>query len=387
MRRYAMALVLAWATAATAQNAPLSRAHLQEMLPADSVIRPLGVRPQWVNRSGPGVYWKRASPTGVDAPYYALHFTGFRDDTDGVDWKLQIKGPDDTVLLSIGPADQKSGDFWTKDLRASSLVFVVEADRKPVGLTFTIDRWLIADPKPAIRSIISPGDSKLEPISAFRTDPTVWTPSRAVAKLSIIIGDKRVACTGFLIGQSLLMTNEHCMPAALTAPHATCRGIIDALFAYDDDAATPTTFECDQVLSTNVGLDYAVLQLKGTPGQSWGTLRLEDQRSPKGGDSGEPLVVIQHPGGRPTAVARQRCRADAVGVPGVETGGADQDFNHICDTEGGSSGSPVLDGSGRVIGLHHFGFENDAVHRRNQAVLARRIVASLPADVKAGLTP
>ena len=50
-------------------------------------------------------------------------------------------------------------------------------------------------------------------------------------------------------------------------------------------------------------------------------------------------------------------------------------------------GSPVLDASSHVIGLHHFGFTDDAVVRRNQAVLMRRIVAGLPADVKAALTP
>ena len=40
--------------------------------------------------------------------------------------------------LQPGPteqsADQRPSDFWTTDLRASSLVFVVEADRKRVNI-------------------------------------------------------------------------------------------------------------------------------------------------------------------------------------------------------------------------------------------------------------
>ena len=265
---------------------------------------------------------------------------------------------------------------------------MIESDRKPTGLTFAIDRWLIADPKPAIRSILVPGDSKLEPIAKYRNVASVWTPGRAVAKLEVKGDTRRYSCTGFLIADDEVLTNEHCIPLSipLRTPGA-CEDAIDILFEYDTDDATPRRFRCDQVLAKSAGLDYAVLRVAGTPGHDLGVLRLERTRSPAGGEDGDPLFVIQHAGGGAKTVAKQRCRADRVGVPGVETGGTDQDFDHICDTLGGSSGSPVLDRSGRVIGLHHFGFSDDAAVRRNQAVLMARVVASFPADVVSTLAP
>jgi V8-like Glu-specific endopeptidase len=47
------------------------------------------------------------------------------------------------------------------------------------------------------------------------------------------------------------------------------------------------------------------------------------------------------------------------------------DFGHSCDTIQGSSGSPVLDSNHRVVGLHHWGFDDygpDAWKRTNRAV-------------------
>jgi len=381
-------LALAISTAnGLAQPTSLSRERLRESLPADGVIQPLGVQPQWVERTGPGVYWRRTSPTNVHAPYYALHFAGFRSDPEA-DWRLRIEDGRGTELLALGPSDHRAGDFWTHDLVADGLVFVVESDRPPTGLSFTIDRWLIGDQKPAIRSLLVPGDPKLEPILRYRNDPSVWTPSRAVAKLSIRGATERYSCTGFLIGADLLLTNEHCIPEALAVrTPGVCRDVIEVLFNYDGDGAPPSPYVCTEIVETNAGLDYGILRLAGDPGHRLGILRLEASRGPRSRDTTDPLRIIQHPGGRPKSVTIQRCRADRVGVPGVENGGVDQDFEHVCDTEGGSSGSPVLDGAGKVVGLHHFGFLDDAVVRRNQAVLMPRIVASFPNDVKAALVP
>ena len=35
------------------------------------------------------------------------------------------------------------------------------------------------------------------------------------------------------------------------------------------------------------------------------------------------------------------------------------DFTHTCDTAGGSSGAPVFNLEGQLVGVHHFGFADD----------------------------
>ena len=54
------------------------------------------------------------------------------------------------------------------------------------------------------------------------------------------------------------------------------------------------------------------------------------------------------------------------------------DLSHSCDTEGGSSGSPVFTAQGKVIALHHFGI-GGAFPDRTRAVLMTRILADLHA--------
>jgi hypothetical protein len=82
-----------------------------------------------------------------------------------------------------------------------------------------------------------------------------------------------------------------------------------------------------------------------------------DVRAPR---AGEELYVPQHPGGDPTKISMNspgerngNCKVVDPSYQGYEEG---TDLSYYCDTEGGSSGSPVLSRSTNgVIGLHHFG--------------------------------
>jgi V8-like Glu-specific endopeptidase len=83
-------------------------------------------------------------------------------------------------------------------------------------------------------------------------------------------------------------------------------------------------------------------------------------------------MVIQHPGGEPKQVSFIACEAiqDPVDGRGPET-----DFTHTCDTAGGSSGAPVFDLQGRLVGLHHYGFAEGQIEawRENRAVRFNRL--------------
>src|SRR5262249_31995994 len=61
------------------------------------------------------------------------------------------------------------------------------------------------------------------------------------------------------------------------------------------------------------------------------------------------------------------------------------DFEHSCDTEGGSSGAPVFDEQYSLIGLHHHGFDLDAAtcepkDKVNKAVRVQAILDQLKSD-------
>ena len=168
-------------------------------------------------------------------------------------------------------------------------------------------------------------------------------------------------CSGFLIGPRLLMTAYHCIDG-----QPICSGTV-ALFGFDDLRRTPEAVWCEELLYATPVLDVAFVRLAGDPGVRWGFLSLVgksyDYR--KGG----PLVVIQHPRGALKRVSRDgACKignsaskkadgiADLLKFPQLQKFARDVAALHGCDTDPGSSGSPVMNrDTGEVTILHNFG--------------------------------
>ena len=69
------------------------------------------------------------------------------------------------------------------------------------------------------------------------------------------------------------------------------------------------------------------------------------------------------------------CKLSGVNRIGAKTGDA-SDFGHLCDTLGGSSGSPVMDWQSGFVVLHHFGFVSASSDPVNQGGRAQA-----PADI------
>jgi hypothetical protein len=198
-----------------------------------------------------------------------------------------------------------------------------------------------------------------------------------VARLRFPVGDQAWAsCTGFLVGRRLMMTNEHCIASQPEAASA----FVD--FNYDGAGMKPVTLRGSTLVAVSAPLDFAVVRLAADPPAAAGRLFFgpTPQKDP------QPLFIIQHPSGLPKQVSIADCATNGLSRVGAGTGDR-SDFGHTCDTLGGSSGSPVLDwNTGRVVGLHHFGFLPGAVDPVNQAVHVQRILDSVKAQDAAAHT-
>ena len=114
------------------------------------------------------------------------------------------------------------------------------------------------------------------------------------------------------------------------------------------------------------GLDYALLELKGSPGKEApaGAAKLEQRGwiKPIAYDfqKGEPLVIVQHPKGSPQKMAF----GAVVDVPAKQAR-----IIHNVSTQEGSSGSPCLNSSLELVALHYWGSDTKNAAIRFSAIL------------------
>ncbi|WZO98507.1 serine protease [Isosphaeraceae bacterium EP7] len=177
--------------------------------------------------------------------------------------------------------------------------------------------------------------SNLVPFDFLRQGDRV---GRAVVKLEREDG---ATGTGFLVAPDILLTNHHVLPNAATALSSY------ALANYErtppDDAwgrSVVAPLEPQRLFVTNSDLDFtfcgvANLEFLGVIPVDRNSLDIARH---------ERVNIIQHPRGRPKEIALQDnevVRADHLVV------------QYSCDTEPGSSGSPVFNNRWRLVAMHH----------------------------------
>lgn len=182
-------------------------------------------------------------------------------------------------------------------------------------------------------------------------------------------------CSGVVVGDGLLLTNWHCGGKPDSTPEdaywspRACQGTLVDL-SWDGDALS-REFRCVEVLCRSRELDFAMLRI--APLGSGSTPKPASLRNGPPID-GESLTVIHHPQCLPKQITDNCAIEDSTYRGWIDATKAD-DFSHRCDTEGGSSGGAVFDSDGRLIGLHHTGFEltGDAMAREKRVNTAVRL--------------
>jgi V8-like Glu-specific endopeptidase len=190
-------------------------------------------------------------------------------------------------------------------------------------------------------------------INSLAKDNPVYDLSRKVGQLLFSpAGEDGVGgiCTGSLVGHDLFLTNHHCVADAKPGDkYYVAMENLSGLNSMPEGSFTSVT----SIVRVDAYLDFALLQLNAPLGLKYGWLEIE--RNPAAIRAVKKVMIIQHPQGRPKEVVLED--TDVVRHVG-------KFIHYIADTEGGSSGSPVIELSGnRIIGLHHVGTKtyNEAV--------------------------
>jgi hypothetical protein len=184
--------------------------------------------------------------------------------------------------------------------------------------------------------------------------PEECAPS--VALVSVVTEEGLDRCSGVLISEDRLLTNEHCVRGV----GGTCEGAIFVHFA-GIDGMPEQHAGCRKIerrssppTAGSMGMDFAVLRLdRAFPARGKAPL---SEREPQ---NREPMRIIrvQMQGGKggPYDGAQESIRCDIArgpySYPGLDSGRFDLMALGDCAIQPGNSGSPVFDQKGELLGV------------------------------------
>ncbi|KAJ0398805.1 hypothetical protein ATCC90586_004727 [Pythium insidiosum] len=297
------------------------------------------------------------------ATFMTVHFSYFS--LGGGD-KVVVRSPDGATQFEytqLGRGDQ--GDhpdgFFSSRVPGDSLVVeFLPSPSTPAGSSFgfSIDSITRTTRGGSTTTICGSDDTRPAKCYQDDGDRAVYATSRAVARLLI---KGQTSCTGWLVGsEGHLMSNYHCLgePGQATnvdvefgAESASCSDECRTKGGCPGVVVAATT----QVVASDAALDYALVKLNTTADLSpWGFLRLRVA----GAVVNETMYLPQHPRGfakRVATVVDDGSVARIEKVNGYSACGNHR-IGYTADTDGGSSGSPVLaTRDNAVVALHSCG--------------------------------
>ncbi|MDN3240506.1 trypsin-like serine peptidase [Glycomyces tritici] len=301
--------------------------------------------------------------SGPDAGYVKVHFERLLLNTGDF---VTVSSPDGAESYRY---EESLVDQWATSITGDTAV--VELHRESGGgssaLGVLIDKaayGFTADEVDAIaedradearpEESICEGDEKRSSVCYRTSYPTIVDHAEPVARLLI---DGTVLCTAFRVGEeNRLLTNHHCFTETQEAQNTEVWFGYDCVACGTDITNAPVKVRGAEVLATSKALDYTLFTVEDFERiEHFGFLELSDRPA----RSGEAIYIPQHPAGRPTEIAIESSvdGGNCVVKHEVYDGYvADSDISYYCDTEFGSSGSPVLSrDTHEVIALHHFG--------------------------------
>ncbi|HYG65519.1 MAG TPA: serine protease [Thermoanaerobaculia bacterium] len=315
---------LVWAAVVRANNAGAIRLHIEDMsLPRNAELF---------------AYSRAGQAYG---PY-----TGTGPDRTGEFWTTTIFGSEAILQLRL------NGPVSDEDLRAISFK-VREAGVITEGFAGTLGGT--KPPMPWEKAYCG-NASCIVDATCFTNTPA--EPQKlATAKMEWISGRYIYTCTGSLIADNnptrdnFFLTANHCLSASKAAKNvnfywrfasSSCNG------GCPSNNGWPYITTGSSVVSSNRTADYTLLQLTSNPPA--GSVRLGWNSTPIANTNGAALYRVSNPGFGPQVYSAHTVDTTAGTCTGWPRGSWIYSRDITGATDGGSSGSPVLNANSQVVG-------------------------------------
>jgi len=318
-----------------------------------------------------GIVWEQEFHW-PDAAYISIHFSSF--ELAKGDY-VEISSPDGKFLYKYKLKGKKVWDqresiseFWATHIPGDTAVVRLVSKNKKNANGFVIDKWVRGYEREYIEAVMAGLEEEAAYTEAIcSSDDKEWAKcyegtamynkSKAVCRL-LINGSS--ACTGWLLGnEGHVMTNEHCISTQSSADNTDYEFMAEGATCSTDCSswfACPGTVEASSgtLIKTNASLDYTLIKLPTNITSTYGYMQLRDTLPALD----ERIYIPQHPGAKGKMLAVESDTdgpyAKIYSTNETPCSGGPGDIGYYADTEGGSSGSPVLAYSDNlVVALHH----------------------------------
>lgn len=299
-----------------------------------------------------------------DAAALRIHFSGFSLPDGAEMYVFARNGMAFGPYTGLGP--NGTGDFWTNTIAGSEMVLQLRgtASGTPsftiAGLGYLTDEFALARnlaprPQAANTKPCSFNEDCTVDAACGTENPAVNTARDAVAHMLFASGAYLYICSGGLVADSDTSTN---IPYFITANHCISRASeassLETFFFYEsstcqgcpDPGAANTTGS--SIVSGSKTSDYTLLRLSqnapsGAAFLGWSSTAVANSDN-------TPLYRLSHPKGAPQAYSEHVVDTSKGTCRSWPRGNWIYSRDILGATEGGSSGSPVVNGAGQLVG-------------------------------------
>jgi len=342
-------------------------------------------------KAGMNLVW-RQEIHHPEASYIAPHFKHFNLPHGAA---AVVRSPDSSRLFTYtGQGKARFGDregFWGAHIPGAKAVVEVWS-RNPVGKgAVQLDGYA----RGFSAAETGGGPVLGEPEALCGADDSKWAQcysgtdfyakGKAVARLLI---NGTGGCTGWLVGsEGHLMTNNHCLTNASDASNTDYEFMAEGSCSQNcaSFGACPGTVAATSAsfVQTDAALDYTLVKLPTNASITYGYLQMRSS----GPVLNERIYIPQHAGAWGKRIAVESSAAidggfcKATSLNQTPCSGGPGDTGYMCDTQGGSSGSPVIGFSDNaVVSLHH------CANCPNRGVPISAVIGDLGSNVPANGT-